>query len=116
MGVGPETLNSPAQTPAASHALPPDHEPIRAMHRIKAEGMDERGAQVDYARVRTSAAYADFRARLAARLINDYPAALASGEARLAFWINLYNVLVLDSAIAFGVRRSVTENGKESLT
>jgi hypothetical protein len=107
--IGPETLNSPAQAPAAAHALPPDRALTRAMQRIKAEGMDERGAQVDYPRLRASAAYADFHASLAARLINYYPAALASREARLAFWINLYNVLVLDAAIAFGVRRSVTE-------
>ena len=109
LGVGPETLNSPAQAPAATRALSPDRELVRAMRRLKAEGMDESGEQVDYARLRSSAAYADFHSDLASRLVNFYPAALASREARLAFWINLYNALVLDAAIAFGVRRSVTE-------
>ena len=54
--IGPETLNSLAQAPAAAHALPPDRALTRAMQRIKAEGMDERGAQVDYPRLRASAA------------------------------------------------------------
>lgn len=109
LGVGPKTLNSPVRAQAAFHALPPDRELARAMGRIKAEGMDERGSQVNYARLSSSAAYADFHTGPAARLVNFYPAALASREARLAFWINLYNALVLDAAIAFGVRRSVTE-------
>lgn len=109
LGVGSKTLNSPVRAQVASHALPPDRELARAMRRIKAEGMDERGAQVNYARLSSSAAYADFHTGPAARLVNFYPAALASREARLAFWINLYNALVLDAAIAFGVRRSVTE-------
>ncbi len=34
---------------------------------------------------------------------------LATREQRLAFWINLYNALVIDAVIAFGVRDSVGE-------
>src|SRR5262249_33790817 len=36
-------------------------------------------------------------------------ATLSSRDARLAFWINVYNALVIDAVIAFHVRRSVTE-------
>jgi hypothetical protein len=34
---------------------------------------------------------------------------LVSRDARLAFWINLYNALVIDAVVAFGIGRSVSE-------
>jgi len=37
------------------------------------------------------------------------PASLSTLGERLAFWLNLYNVLTLDAVIALDVRRSVTE-------
>jgi hypothetical protein len=37
------------------------------------------------------------------------PALLASDAERMAFWINLYHVLVMDAVISFGVKRSVAE-------
>lgn len=62
---------------------------------------------VDYASLRASASYADYRT-CAAQLIGFDPASLSRNE-RLAFWINLYNALVLDAVIALQVRKSVTE-------
>ena len=41
---------------------------------------------------------------------------MPSEAARKAFWINLYNVLILDAVIAFGVQRSVTEGWLVVLT
>ncbi len=38
------------------------------------------------------------------------PARLHTREERLAFWINLYNALVIDGVIAFGIKRSVRED------
>jgi hypothetical protein len=35
------------------------------------------------------------------------PASLQSREERLAFWINLYNALIIDAVISFGVQGSV---------
>ena len=64
--------------------------------------------KIDYARLRTSAEWA--RAVEAARdLQHARLADLAGHSARLAFWINVYNALVLHAIVALGIRRSVHE-------
>lgn len=80
----------------------------RAMNALKAAGINETGLAVDYGRLRGSGAYVAYRS-LTPQLRDLDLAALATREERLAFWINLYNALILDAAIAFGVRRSVIE-------
>lgn len=80
-----------------------------ALDRIRSAAIDETGAHVDYALLRGSAAYHEFRRICSPRLRTFDPAELASREERLAFWINLYNALVMDAVIAFGVRGSVGE-------
>jgi hypothetical protein len=64
--------------------------------------------QVDYARLRASPAYAAY-CECARRLQSFDPAVLASRAERLAFWINLYNALIVDAVIQIGVKRSVNE-------
>jgi hypothetical protein len=66
---------------------------------------DAAGA-VDYARLAASseAAAASVRAR---DLVRVDPAALAARPLRLAFWINVYNALVLQGVLAFAVRGTV---------
>jgi hypothetical protein len=81
----------------------------RAANALKAAGIDETGRQVDYASLQASDAYATLRSDLTPRLRSLDLSALATLERHLAFWINLYNVLVIDAAISFGVSRSVTE-------
>ena len=76
---------------------------------LKAAGIDEAGRRVDYAQLRASDAYAALRHELTPQLSSFDPGLLATDGERLAFWINLYNVLVLDAVITFGVSRSVTE-------
>jgi hypothetical protein len=70
--------------------------------------LDTSGAQVDYAHVRASPGYADYRTQVAALRVFDL-ASLPTRADRIAFWLNLYNALVIDAVIAFGVQRSVTE-------
>jgi hypothetical protein len=81
----------------------------RVANALKAAGIDEAGQQVDYARLQASDAYAALRHDLTPRLHSLDLSALATRQQRLAFWINLYNVLVIDAAITFGVSRSVSE-------
>lgn len=76
---------------------------------LKAKAMDEPGARIDYARVRRSPAYVDYRERYLSQLQSFNPQHLPTLNARRAFWINLYNALVIDAVIAFDVRASVTE-------
>lgn len=81
----------------------------RAANACKAEAILPDGSGVDYARLRESESYAVLRHQLTPQLHSFDPATLTTREAKLAFWINLYNVLVLDAVIAFDVQRSVTE-------
>lgn len=88
----------------------------RALDRIKSTATDESGLHVNYAYLRASAAYQEFRTKCSPHLRNFDPAGLASRKESLAFWINLYNVLVVDSVIALGIQKSVIEGRLGLLT
>ncbi len=81
----------------------------RSANALRAAAIDADGRQVDYDRLRASEAYAVLRRNLTPQLRSLDLSTLATREQRLAFWINLYNVLVLDASVTFGVSRSVTE-------
>lgn len=76
---------------------------------LKRSVMNDNGTLVDYAALRDSPAYADYQAECLSALRQFKPGSLPSEHSRRAFWINLYNALVLDAVISFGVQRSVTE-------
>ena len=97
------------------------------LHEILSSGLTEHGESVDYAALRASRAascrpcaiplarsqrgsphYDDFR-RCTGKLRTFDPSTLPDRNAQLAFWINLYNTLVLDAVIALGVQRSIME-------
>ncbi len=121
----PNGVLNPATPPhsAHNHSMPADLLPPQppetgpalgaalkqAVNALKAEGMDEAGRHVDYAHLRHSAAYTTYRTQLTPRLHQLDLATLTTRAHQLAFWINLYNALVLDAAIAFQVQSSVTE-------
>jgi hypothetical protein len=64
--------------------------------------------KIDYARLRASAEWT--RAVEAARNLRHAALAdLAGRPARLAFWINVYNALVVHAVVALRIRRSVHE-------
>lgn len=81
---------------------------FRMVNRIKAEAYDSAHRQVNYAHLRASPTYAEYR-QCARRLQTFDPATLTSREDQLAFWINLYNALIVDAVIQFEVKHSVTE-------
>jgi len=78
-----------------------------AVNTFKAAAMDAEGRTVNYGELRTSSAYRDYQTQLTPQLQRYDPAQLATRNERLAFWINLYNALVLDAVIAYAVRESV---------
>lgn len=75
------------------------------MGELKRAAITQAGQIVDYAAL--DRALAPIRAELYAGLTAFDPAALPDRAHRLAFWINLYNVLILDAVLAFRVRKSV---------
>lgn len=92
----------------AGKMLPVAAELQRIINAMKAEAYDLERGRVDYPRLEHSPTYAEYR-QCALRLQSFDPAALSGREERLAFWINLYNALVVDAVIRFGVKRSVNE-------
>ncbi|GIV95986.1 MAG: DUF547 domain-containing protein [Herpetosiphonaceae bacterium] len=81
----------------------------RAIDTLKVAAMDPASGRIDYASLRQSREYADYRTTCSPKLQALDLGALGAREERLAFWINLYNVLIVDGVIAYGVRRSVSE-------
>jgi hypothetical protein len=80
----------------------------RAMNAVKAEAIHESGRYVDYARLAASPAFAAYR-DLTPALRELNLAHIATRSERLAFWLNLYNALVIDGIIAYGVEHGATE-------
>ncbi len=68
----------------------------------------EAGGRVAYERMKESGIYQDFLA-LSNSLKTMNLAGLARREEKIAFWINLYNVIVIHGVIALGIRDSVKE-------
>lgn len=81
----------------------------RTLDAIKAVAIDEAGSQVDYDALRSSHAYRVDLKKCSGLLSVFDPSSLATREDALAFWINLYNALVMDAVIALGVKQSVSE-------
>ncbi|MBE0667570.1 MAG: DUF547 domain-containing protein, partial [Bacteroidales bacterium] len=69
-----------------------------ALQDLLAGFMDEQG-QINYAALKTSPAYVAFHDQTAQLQTFD-PASLITRDAKLAFWINLYNMLIMDAVIS----------------
>jgi hypothetical protein len=80
-----------------------------AVQAMKAEAYDPSCNCFDYAALATGETYAGYRA-CSARLLEFDPSALRSDKERLAFWINLYNALIVDAVIAFRPQNSVRDD------
>lgn len=80
----------------------------RAINVVKAEAIDACGRRVDYARLEAGPGFAAYR-RLTPALRDLTLAHILTRRERLAFWLNLYNALVIDGVLTHEVRRSVME-------
>jgi hypothetical protein len=80
----------------------------QVVNAMQAEAVDPENGRVDYSALRQSDAYAEYRRR-AARLRAFELHRLTTRAERLAFWINLYNALIVDAVIRFEVKHSVQE-------
>ena len=81
---------------------------LMAVRMMQSEATTSDG-RVDYKRLRESEAYLAYRS-CTGRLVGFEPSALTTVEERLAFWINLYNALILDAVITFGIHGSIRED------
>ncbi len=78
---------------------------------LKMEGFDTERGLVDYEKLENSGTYQKYK-RVTSNLWGFDPSTLESRAERLAFWINLYNSLIVDAVIALGIKQSVWETGK----
>jgi len=97
------------EAPTTSSASPTEiAEALRKLrNELKTEALDEDG-QVDYAKLRTSPTFAKMK-RTSGLLQAINPDEMIDDATRIAFWINLYNVLAIHGVLALGIRESVME-------
>jgi len=108
-GIAPEfVLNRGPEPHGAAPSLGLAAELRRIMGALTKAGFDTPTGRVAYSRLQVSPIYAEYR-QCAARLQSFDAASLVDDQERLAFWINLYNALIVDAVIRFGVTRSVHE-------
>lgn len=74
---------------------------------MKSRAFPENGC-VDYALLRRSSIFAAYKQQ-AQNLQRFSAAELETHEEKLAFWINLYNALIIDAIISFDVKKSVND-------
>lgn len=82
-------------------------EMLQAVKSLKSKHYNEEGT-VNYESIRTSTEYQEYK-KIAASLRSFDLSLLRSDDERLAFWINLYNTIVVDGIIAAEVKDSVRE-------
>lgn len=80
---------------------------IRAVQTLKVKFYTPQGT-VDYHALKASPEYDTYKA-IAAKLREFDPGLLKDEDEKLAFWINLYNTIVVDGIIATGIQKSVKE-------
>ena len=81
----------------------------QAANNIQTQAIYSNGKTVDYGSLAGSKIYRDFRNKLTPQLRYFDPATIKTTAEQMAFWINLYNVLVMDSVIQLSVDSSITE-------
>ncbi len=82
-------------------------EMLSAIKEIKSRYYTDQG-RVDYRSIRGSVEYIHYK-RLTARLRDFDPALLGDEKEKVAFWVNLYNTIVVDGVIALELKNSVKE-------
>ncbi len=108
-GIPPDFVLNSGPEPDRTMALEPVAADMRRIvNALKAEAYDTARGRVDYARLCASPTYAEY-GQCARRLQSFDPSTLERRQERLAFWINLYNALIVDAVIQFEVKRSVNE-------
>lgn len=80
----------------------------QAINGLKGNFFDLETGLINYAKMKDSEAYSEYQ-QAAAQLKNLDLNSLRTQDARLAFWINLYNALVVHGIIALNVENTVRE-------
>ncbi len=106
-GIRPEEVLNGGSVPEwEPGGLPVAADLYRMAKALQAAAYDPLTGRLDYSGLAGSTLFAEYR--LCTRRLQVFdPATLPSRETRLAFWINLYNALIIDAVISFEVKQSV---------
>lgn len=104
-GIQPEVLNRSQSSTYRANLV---QEMKTLINRIDAEAFDHETLQVDYAKLKNSEIYQAYR-DLSASLQGFDLHSLKTTNEKLAFWINLYNLLTIDAVIHYGVENNINE-------
>jgi len=102
-----ENILNEESEPSGISGIRISQEMLQAVRILQAKYYTEQGT-VDYESIKLSDKYSDYK-KIAASL-RDFDLSLLYGEQdKLAFWINLYNTIVVDGIIEYKVTESVKE-------
>jgi hypothetical protein len=82
---------------------------FQAAKTLKAEAIDPETGRIDYMNLAKGEAYRDFR-EVAQSLANCNLEDLGDKNTQTAFWINLYNALILDAVVQYQIKDSISRN------
>jgi hypothetical protein len=102
-----KVLNDEAVTAAGASPTEVAEALRKLRNDLKREAFDDNG-QVDYTKLRTSPTFEEMK-KASGLLQAIDPAEMTDDATRIAFWINLYNVLAIHGVLALGIRASVME-------
>ena len=107
LGVDPtETLNP---QPWLAGPAKPAQALLKATRALQSEAIDSQSLRVDYIRLRKSDAYQRFQ-KVARSLPYYDPKEMGGHRDRIAFWINVYNALILDAVMHYGIHESMLKD------
>ena len=109
--VDPDAILNPGPAPSGNKKVGLDlaGELKQLLNKIKSLAMTADGSLVNYQQIADHPLYQSYREQ-AKRLANFNYAKLGGSDQFLAFWLNLYNSLVIDGVIQEKVQESVTES------
>ena len=102
------TLNSPAEGTLAESSERIDVRLKSMLGRLQGAFFDTRKGVVNYTAMKRSESFQDYQ-HLAHALQGFDPGTLDSDRARKAFWINIYNILIIHGVIVLDIRHSVLD-------
>ncbi len=107
LGINKDTVLNPGD--ASLSVTNPAQALLRVANRLKAEAIDPETGRIDYVSLAKGDAYQDFR-EVARSLANCNLEDLGNKDAQTAFWINLYNAMILDAVVQYQIKDSISRN------
>jgi hypothetical protein len=79
------------------------------LDRVKITAIEDGGNVVNYESIRTSEGHTTYKNECSPKLYYFDPSNLKDRSSKITFWVNLYNALVIDAVITYGIQKSVIE-------